>query len=102
VLLYLPQLDLEATPSLCGAAQTVLHKQFTKIYRPKIDDPRPYSELLERLGTGDPFGDLVWLASHNCDAEAGLSEAEDLIRAYQDSPARTAMLVRLAQLHRRP
>ncbi len=102
VLTYLPQLDLEATSSLCGAAQGVLHKQFIKIYRPKADDPRPYSELLERLGAGDPFGDLVWLASHRCNAEAGLSEAADLIRAYQDSPARAAMLVRLAQLHRRP
>ena len=102
VLLYLPQLDLEATPSLCGAAQTALHKQFTKIYRPKAGDPRTYSELLERLGAGDPFGDLIWLASHGCDAETELAEVEELIRAYQDSPARTAMLTRLAQLRRRP
>jgi len=102
VLLYLPQLDLEPTPPLCGAAQRVLHQQFAKTYRPKAEDPRPYSELLERLGAGDRLGDLIWLASRGCDAGTELAEAEDLIRAYQESAARAQMLARLAQLHRRP
>jgi hypothetical protein len=32
----------------------------------------------------------------------GMSEAEALVRAYQDSPGRTAMLARLGGLHRKP
>jgi hypothetical protein len=48
--------------------------------------------LLGRLGRSDHFSALGWLASHGCDAEAALSEAEDLIRSYQDSSARAAIL----------
>jgi hypothetical protein len=102
ILGYLPALDLEATPPLCQAAQWVLLKRYAKVYRPRADDPRSYRELLGRLGGGEPFSDLIWLASHGCDAEAGLSEAEDMVRAYQDSPQRAAMLATLAQLHRKP
>jgi hypothetical protein len=61
-----------------------------------------YTAVLDRLGTGDQFGALIWLASHGCDAEAGLSEAESLIRTYQTSPASAAMLAKLAALHRKP
>lgn len=100
VLRFLPQLDLEATPALCNAAQWELHKELARIHRPKPEEPMPYRELLERLGTGDQFGAVIWLASHGCDAETGLNEAESLINTYQDSPARAAMLAKLASLHR--
>ena len=99
ILRLIQVLDLEATPALCGEAQVELHKELARIHRPKPDQPMPYKELLERLGTGDQFGAVIWLASHGCDADAGLTEAEDLIRTYQDSAARTAMLARLAALH---
>ncbi|MDI1346386.1 MAG: hypothetical protein PSV22_20140 [Pseudolabrys sp.] len=100
VLRLLPVLDLEATPALCGTALAELHKELARIHRPQPDQPMSYKELLDRLGTGDQFGALVWLASHGCDAEAGLTEAEDLIRTYQTSPASAAMLDRLAKLRR--
>jgi hypothetical protein len=99
---YLPVLDLDATAPLCEAAQDALHRQIAQIYRPKPDDPRPYRELLSRLGDGTQFSALKWLAEHGCDPEAELKEAEDLVRAYQDSPDRTAMLATLAQLRRKP
>lgn len=99
---YLPVLDLEATAPLCEAALKVLHGQFSQIYRPRGDDPRPYEELLERLGDGVQLPALKWLAGHGCDAEAELSEAEALVRAYQDSPDSAAMLATLAQLRRKP
>ena len=102
VLRLLTVLDLEATPALCNAALWELHKELARIHRPKPDQPMRYTELLDRLGTGDQFGALIWLASHGCDAEAGLSEAEDLIRTYQTSPASAAMLAKLAALHRKP
>src|SRR5215472_406646 len=53
ILRYLPVLDLDATPQLCEAAQSALHRQFAQIYRPKADDPRPYRELLSRMGDMD-------------------------------------------------
>jgi hypothetical protein len=99
---YLPVLDLQATAPLCAAARRVLHRQFAQIHRPTSDDPRPYRELLERMGTRAPLPALKWLAEHGCDPEAELSEAEALVRTYQDSPASAAMLATLAQLHRKP
>ena len=65
------------------------------------DDPRPYSELLERLGAYQPLTALTWLAGHGCDTEAELNEAEAVARTYQDSPARAAMLANVARLHRK-
>jgi hypothetical protein len=101
VLKYLPVLDLKTTAPLCGAALGQVHGDLSKTYRPKADDPRPYSELLDRLGAYQPLSALTWLAGHGCDAKRELSEAEDLIRSYQDSPKRAAMLATLAQLHRK-
>ena len=102
VLKYLPVLDLETTPPLCRAALNVVQGDFTKVYRPKADDPRPYSELLDRLGAYQPLTALTWLAGHGCAAEPELTDAEAMVRTYQDSPARVAMLVTLAELHRKP
>lgn len=98
----LPILDLEATPALCSAALGNLHKQFGAIYRPKVDDPRSYQELLGRLGRGEQFIALRWLASHGCDADTELNEAESLIAAYQPSPDSGLILGQLERLHRKP
>jgi hypothetical protein len=57
--------------------------------------------LIEKLGGGNPFAALDWLAGHGCDADAELSQAEDLVRSYQDSPQRTVTLAGLARLHRK-
>ena len=97
----LPVLDLEATPALCAAAQTAVLNHFARIYRPTADDPRPYNELLQRLGRGNYFSALIWLASHGCDTEAGLTAAVSLIQTYQPSPARASIIDRLTQLHRK-
>ncbi len=102
VLAYLPDLDLEATQPLCTAAVKWLDRDFAQTYRPTADDPRPYRELLERLGEGGPFEELAWLAAHGCDAGNELDQADSLIRAYQDSPERTAMLAKLASLRHKP
>jgi hypothetical protein len=101
VLKYLPVLDLTMTAPLCRAVLDQIHGDVMKVYRPKADDPpRPYSELPERLGAYEPLTALVWAAGHGCEAEPELSEAEELILAYQDSPARVAMLATLKKLHR--
>jgi hypothetical protein len=99
---YMPMLDLEVTPALCRAALSVLHTEFEKTARPPADDPRPYSELLARLGAYEPLNALIWVAAHGCDAEPELKLAEDLIGSYQDSFDRQMMLRSLAALHRKP
>jgi hypothetical protein len=70
------------------------------IYRPGGDDPRPYREPLDRLGNGGQLPALKWLAGHDCAVGAEWTEAETLVRAYQDSPDRAAMLDTLAHLRR--
>jgi hypothetical protein len=102
LLKYLPVLDLEVPGPLCGIALTRVRDEIAKAYRPRADDPRRYDELLSRLGAGEPLTALIWLAGHGCNAEAELSQAEDLVRSYQDSPDRAAMLAGLAQLRRKP
>jgi len=101
VLKYMPALDLEMTGPLCQAALNQIDGDIAKVYRPKADDPRPYSELLDRLGAYEPLTALIWAAGHGCEAEPELSAAEELVRTYQDSPAREAMLAKLEALHRK-
>ena len=102
LLRYLTALDLDATMPLCANLLSELHGQFTKVYRPGAnDEPRPYSELLERLGNGEQLPDLIWLAGHGCAAEPELSEAVALVNAYQDSPGRAEMLATLTRLRGR-
>ena len=96
---FLVKLDLEATEPLCVNALSELHAQFAKIYRPApADEPRPYSELLMRLGTSEQLPNLIWLARHGCTAAAELDEAIALVNAYQDSADRTKMLATLTAL----
>lgn len=99
---YLPQLELEATPELCRAALGQIDLSFSKVYRPKADDPRAYDELLDRLGgRGRQFAVLIWLAEHGCAAGATIGEAEGLIRSYQGSVQSAAMLAALGRLPRK-
>jgi hypothetical protein len=99
LLRHLTALDLEATMPLCTNALSELHGQFTKVYRPgPNDEPRPYSELLERLGNGEQLPGLIWLAGHGCDAGAELDEATALVNAYRDSPGKAEMLAELTRL----
>ena len=99
LLRYLARLDLEATQPLCLNALSELRGQFAKIYRPAAaDEPRPYSELLQRLGTGEQLPALIWLARHGCAAETELNDAITLVSAYQDSADRTKMLATLTAL----
>ena len=96
---YLVRLDLEATQPLCVNALSELRAQFAKIYRPApADEPRPYSELLQRLGTSEQLPNLIWLARHGCAAGAELDDAIALVNAYQDSADRTKMLATLTAL----
>jgi hypothetical protein len=100
LLIYLPELDLAATPALCEAALREVHRELAQVYLPGTDDPRPYQELLDHLGTGQPFQALTWLGTHGCDSGSEIDEAERLVGAYQDSPERTAMLASLRALPR--
>ncbi len=102
VLRALPALNLDATPTLCGAALPVVYTALTAVERPAADDPRPYSVLLQQMGGDAPLVALQWLASHGCDAADAVNEAEGLVRVYQDSPERAAMLANLARLPHRP
>jgi hypothetical protein len=102
VLRALPVLDLDATPALCGAAMPAVYTVLTSVERPGSDDARPYGVLLQQMGGDAPLVALQWLASHGCDAGAAVDEAEGLVRAYQDSPERAAMLANLARLPHRP
>jgi hypothetical protein len=96
---YLVRLDLEATQPLCLNALSELHDQFSRIYRPaSTDEPRPYSELLQRLGTSEQLPNLIWLARHGCTADTELNEAIVLVSAYQDSADRAKMLATLTAL----
>jgi hypothetical protein len=96
----IPVLDLDPTPRLCAAALSHVRDDLDHVYRPPADDPLPYRELPERLGGGEPLTALQWLAGHGCDAQAELGEAEQVVRAYQDSSQRQAMLASLAALRR--
>jgi hypothetical protein len=99
LLRHLSALDLEPTMPLCSNALSELHGQFMKVYRPGAnDEPRPYSDLLERLGNGEQLPDLIWLAQHGCGAGAELNEAMALVNAYQNSLGRAEMLATLSQL----
>jgi hypothetical protein len=96
---FLVKLDLEATGPLCANALTELRAQFAKIYRPAAgDEPRPYSELLLRLGTSEQLPNLIWLARHGCAAGAEQDQAIALVNAYQDSADRAKMLATLTAL----
>jgi hypothetical protein len=97
----IPSLDLAPTPQLCAAALAHVHDDLDQVYRPTADNPLPYRELPERLGAGAPLSALQWLAGQGCAAEDELSEAETIVRAYQDAPERQAMLASLAALHRK-
>jgi hypothetical protein len=102
ILKYLPVLDLAATAPLCSAALAVVRGDVAKVYRPRPGDPQPpYGELIDRLGAYEPLTALTWLAGHGCEAERELGDAEALVRTYQDSPARAAMLATLGRLHRK-
>lgn len=98
VMSNLLELDLDATPGLCAGALKSLQADFGRIYRPRADDPRPYRELLQRLGKGYQFEVLVWLAERGCNADAQLNDAIALIGTYQDSPERAAMLAKFTRL----
>src|SRR5260221_113528 len=87
-----------ATSSGC-AARAVVQGDLAKVYRPGPGDPpRPYGELLDRLGAYEPLTALTWLAGHGCEAERELDDAEAVVLTYQDSPARAAMLATLRRL----
>jgi hypothetical protein len=97
----LPAIDLEATPALCAAAAREIGTVVKGVYRPGADDPRAYSELIDRLGVGRPLNVLIWLGEHGCDVTEALRAAETAVRAYRDSPGRAEMLSTLARLQRK-
>ena len=52
-----------------------------------------------RVATADA-ATIEWLTAHGCDCEAAVTAYETTARLYPDSPQRTALLGKLAPLHR--
>lgn len=98
LLRILPQIDLEATPALCAAAAGEVGRSVRGVFRPRADDPYPYSGLIDRLGVGRPLTVLIWLGEHGCDVAAEARDAEAVVRAYHDTPGRAEMLAALMRL----
>jgi uncharacterized membrane protein YuzA (DUF378 family) len=102
LLRILPAIDLEPSVALCAAAAREVGGEIRAVYRPAPQDPsRRYSELIDRLGVGEPLNVLVWLGEHGCDVRDELREAVAAVRAYQESADRAAMLGTLARLQGR-
>jgi hypothetical protein len=85
---FLGRMDLTLSTSLCDKARAFLRKRVEPLVL-KTPNSKPYLTA------------LVWLAGHGCEAEPELSEAEEVVRAYKDSPQRAAMLATLEKLHRK-
>jgi len=100
VLLYLPELDLTASPALCSAALAALRQRIDGIYRPLPDDPRSFAEFLGRLGVDVTLPALIWVARHGCAADGALDAVASLALAYQDSPERPPFLAQLSEARR--
>jgi hypothetical protein len=94
-MMLLPELDLQARPELCQAANTfMVNAARGSRVRPK-QEPREYR----------PGGDLEasvagvrWLQAHGCDCDEGLAAMEASVRTFLDTPERKAALTTIAEL----
>jgi hypothetical protein len=99
VLCHLPALDLTPSPALFEVLRKLIRERIAEIYRPKPgDEPRPYLWLQDQIEGRPHFAALQWVVAHGGDCAAEIAEIERTVRAYEDSPARAAMLEQLAKL----
>jgi hypothetical protein len=97
-MMLVPDLDLEATPRLCAAAQAYLQKRAHDARLPAKDEASPYTSegyVLESLAG------IRWLQSRGCNCDDGLAAVEAAVQSYLDSPERQNVLASLAELRRK-
>ena len=93
----IPDIGPDPTPDLCQAALSVVDDQMPMIFRPTDANPARVEDMLQGIG-GRTIPPLIWLAEHHCDTGQRIGEATALVRLYQDTPGRAALLARLAEL----
>jgi hypothetical protein len=77
----LPKLDLQATPSLCAAADDIL-VGISKQLESGARESHPY---VKDTDTQLPFAGVNWLQAHGCSCDSGLEQIERAARGYTDS-----------------
>ena len=92
----IPNLGVEATPSLCDAAResVIFHA------RRSLPDSPAEAAAYARYARDVEFylPSVVWLTERGCALGNALTELETTARAYADSPERARFLARLAEL----
>jgi len=93
-LLELPELGLEATPSLCELARKFLANCAKSISPPVPGRPYDWEKALV-----DPYlTTMQWLVEHHCDCAAELAAVEAAVRAYPAAADRDQTLTTLARI----
>jgi hypothetical protein len=91
-MMFLPQLDLKASPELCEAARTFMLKSA------KGSRVRPKQDPQEYRGSEASVDGIRWLQAHGCNCDEGIAALEASVRSYLDSADRRAALASLAAL----
>ena len=91
-----PNLGVEATPSLCEAA----HESIVFHARRTLPDSPAEAATYARYARDVEFymPTVVWLVDHACPIGPAIAELETTARAYGDSPERARFLNQLAEL----
>jgi len=89
-----PELDLQATESLCRALNNHLRDV---AFITQLNGQRRHPDPAENFNAS--LAAAPWFSAHGCDCSYGLSDLEETVRKYYpDSPERQQALDRLAKL----
>ena len=91
----LPELGLEATPTVCEGSLRYFREKLDGI-RPRSSDPPTFENIQEFILPYMPG--LQWMTEHKCDCSAVLDELERVVGTYADSPARSQFLAKITSL----
>ena len=91
-----PNLGVEATPSLCEAASESIVFHARRSLPDSPADAATYARYARDVEFYMPT--VVWLTERGCALGAALTELETTARAYGDSPERARFLAQLAEL----
>lgn len=93
-MLYMSQMDLEATPALCESARKFLHRLLRSIS--PATPGQPYSS--EKGSVDSSLATIEWLLQHGCDCGPGVAQIEAAVRAYPRAADRGQTLATLARI----